>query len=165
MRKSIKGMIAVVGIVGLLSVAPMAMAKDGDVIKRGSCSGASNWKLKLSPQDGRIEVEFEVDSNKVGQTWQVRLTKNGTQIFSGSRVTQAPSGSFSVRKVTAERRGERDDPRPRRERGDRRDLRRLRDVHRVTTDPRGTDMEGPGPPRAFRASRSAVSRATRAAAR
>jgi hypothetical protein len=100
MRKSIKGMIAVVGIVGLLSVAPMAMAKDGDVIKRGSCSGASNWKLKLSPQDGRIEVEFEVDSNKVGQTWQVRLTKNGTQIFSGSRVTKAPSGSFSVRKVT-----------------------------------------------------------------
>jgi hypothetical protein len=100
MRKSIKGMVAVVGIVGLLGAAPVAMAKDGDVIKRGSCSGASDWKLKLSPENGRIEVEFEVDSNKVGQTWQVRLTKNGTQIFSGSRVTQAPSGSFSVRKVT-----------------------------------------------------------------
>ncbi len=100
MRTSIKSIIAVTGIVGLLSVAPMAMAKDGDVIKRGACSGASDWKLKLSPQDGRIEVEFEVDSNKVGQTWQVRLTKNGAQIFSGSRVTQGPSGSFSVRKVT-----------------------------------------------------------------
>lgn len=101
MRKSIKGVIAVAGIVGLLGVAPMAMAKDGDVIKRGSCSGASDWKLKLSPQDGKIEVEFEVDSNKVGQTWQVRLTKNGTRFFSGSRVTQAPSGSFTVRKVTS----------------------------------------------------------------
>jgi hypothetical protein len=101
MRKSIKGMIAVVGIVGLLSVTPMAMAKDGDVIKRGSCSGASDWKLKLSPENGRIEVEFEVDSNKVGQTWQVRLTKNGTQIFSGMKTTQAPSGSFTVRKVTS----------------------------------------------------------------
>jgi len=101
MRKSVKSMVAIVGIVGLLSVAPMAMAKDGDVIKRGSCSGASDWKLKLSPQDGRIEVEFEVDSNKVGQTWKVRLTKKGTQIFSGSRVTKAPSGSFTVRKVTA----------------------------------------------------------------
>ena len=100
MRKSIMSMIAVAGIIGLLSTAPVATAKAGDVIKRGSCSAASDWKLKLSPQDGKIEVEFEVDSNKVGQTWQVRLTQNGTQIFSGSRVTQAPSGSFTVRKVT-----------------------------------------------------------------
>lgn len=101
MRKGIRTLIAVVGIVGLLSAAPAASAKAGDVIKRGSCSGTSDWKLKLSPQDGKIEIEFEVDSNKVGQTWQVRLTKNGTQIFSGSRVTQAPSGSFTVRKVTS----------------------------------------------------------------
>jgi hypothetical protein len=101
MRRSIKGIIAVAGIVGLLSTAPVATAKAGDVIKRGSCSGASDWKLKLSPQDGKIEVEFEVDSNRVGQTWQVRLTKDGTQFFSGSRVTKAPSGSFTVRKVTS----------------------------------------------------------------
>ena len=92
MRKGITGVIAVAGIIGLLSTAPVAMAKAGDVIERGSCSGASNWKLKLSPQDGKIEVEFEVDSNHAGQTWQVRLTKNGTQIFSGTKVTQAPSG-------------------------------------------------------------------------
>jgi hypothetical protein len=101
MRKSIKSIIAVAGIVGLLSTAPVAMAGVGDVVKRGSCSAASDWKLKLSPQDGNIEVEFEVDSNVVGQTWQVRLTKNGTQIFSGTKVTQAPSGSFTVRKVTS----------------------------------------------------------------
>ena len=101
MRKGITGMIAVAGIIGLLSTAPVATAKAGDVIKRGSCSAASDWKLKLSPQDGNIEVEFEVDSNVVGQTWQVRLTKNGTQIFSGTKVTQAPSGSFTVRKVTS----------------------------------------------------------------
>ena len=101
MRKSIMSMIAVAGIIGLLSTAPVAMAKAGDVIERGSCSGASNWKLKLSPQDGKIEVEFGVDSNHAGQTWQVRLTKNGTQIFSGTKVTQAPSGSFTVRKVTS----------------------------------------------------------------
>jgi hypothetical protein len=100
MRKGLKGTIAVAAIVGLLGVAPAAMAKDGDVIKRGACSGSSDWKLKLSPENGKIQVEFEVDSNKVGQTWQVRLTQNGTKIFGGSRVTQAPSGSFTVRKVT-----------------------------------------------------------------
>jgi hypothetical protein len=74
-----------------------AAAKEGDVIKTGACSGASDWKLKLSPENGRIEVEYEVDSNKVGQTWRVRIYQNGNKIFGGSRVTKAPSGSFSVR--------------------------------------------------------------------
>jgi hypothetical protein len=74
-----------------------ATAKAGDVIRKGTCSNASVWKLKLSPQDGRIEVEYEVDSNKVGQTWAVRLFHNGDRIFAGRRTTQAPSGSFTVR--------------------------------------------------------------------
>ena len=78
-----------------------AIAKDGDVIRRGSCSGASDWKLKLSPEDGRIEVEYEVDSNRVGQTWTVRIVKNGNVIFRGTRTTKAPSGSFEVRVVTS----------------------------------------------------------------
>jgi hypothetical protein len=76
-----------------------ASANDADVIQRGSCSGRSDWKLKLSPENGRIEVEFEVDSNVNGQTWHVRILQNGSRIFSGNRVTQAPSGSFEVRKL------------------------------------------------------------------
>jgi hypothetical protein len=79
-----------------------AMANDADVIRRGSCSGSTDWKLKLSPEDGRIEVEYEVDSNVSGQTWQVRIQKNGAGIFSGSRVTGPPSGSFEVRVVTSD---------------------------------------------------------------
>ena len=74
-----------------------AFAKDGDVVRQGSCSGSSDWKLKLSPENGKIEVEYEVDSNKVGQTWSVRLFENGNRIFAGKRVTKAPSGSFTVR--------------------------------------------------------------------
>ena len=77
-------------------VAVPDLADDGDVIRRGSCSGASDWKLKLSPEDGRIEVEFEVDQNRVGRTWAVRIFQNGNRIFAGQRVTQAPSGSFEV---------------------------------------------------------------------
>ena len=34
------------------------MPTGGDVIRRGNCSGSSDWKLKLSPEDGRIEVEY-----------------------------------------------------------------------------------------------------------
>lgn len=76
-----------------------AMAGDNDVIREGNCSGSSDWKLKLSPEDGRLEVEFEVDSNVVGQTWSVRILQNGSRIFSGNRVTRAPSGSFEVRRL------------------------------------------------------------------
>ena len=74
-----------------------AFAKSGDVIRTGACSGTSDWKLKLSPDNGKIEVEYEVDSNKVGQSWRVRLFENGTRIFAGTRTTVAPSGSFTVR--------------------------------------------------------------------
>jgi hypothetical protein len=79
-----------------------AQAKDGDVIRRGSCTGSSDWKLKLSPENGKIEVQFEVDSNKVGQTWAVRILKDGNRIFRGTRTTKAPSGSFEVRVVTSD---------------------------------------------------------------
>jgi hypothetical protein len=77
------------------------MAKDGDIERRGSCSRSTDWKLKLSPEDGGIEVEYEVDSNVNGQTWNVKLFQNGNRIFSGNRVTQAPSGSFEVRVVAS----------------------------------------------------------------
>jgi hypothetical protein len=80
-------------------------AKDGDVIRRGSCTGASDWKLKLSPEDGRIEVEFEVDQNRNGQTWNVRLKQDGVQFWSGKRTTKAPSGSFEVRKLASDKSG------------------------------------------------------------
>ena len=78
-----------------------ALAKSGDVIHRGACSGSSDWKLKLSPDNGKIEVEYEVDSNKVGQTWRVKLFENGNRIFVGTRTTKAPSGSFTVRVLAA----------------------------------------------------------------
>jgi hypothetical protein len=78
-----------------------AAARDGDVIRTGDCSGSANWKLKGGLRDGRIEVEFEVDSNRVGQTWRVRLSDNGNVFFRGLRTTLAPSGSFTVEKRTA----------------------------------------------------------------
>jgi hypothetical protein len=76
-------------------------AKQGDVIRTGSCSNSSDWKLKFSPEDGKIEVEFEVDTPRVGQSWNVTLKKNGATFFQGMRTTQAPSGSFTVRRVVS----------------------------------------------------------------
>ena len=92
--------VALVAAAMLAAVPGGTLAKDGDVIRTGSCTGATDWKLKLSPENGRIEVEFEVDQNQNGKTWNVRLKRNGDTFWNGQRVTKAPSGSFEVRKVT-----------------------------------------------------------------
>jgi hypothetical protein len=89
--------------IGLVIVALLvpgaAVAKEGDVIKTGSCTGASTWKLKLSDEDLGKEVKIEVDQNVVGDQWKVRFVLNGDIVFDGKRVTKAPSGSFKVRRV------------------------------------------------------------------
>jgi hypothetical protein len=74
-------------------------------VRRGKCSAGAVWKLKAKPDNGRMEVELEVDSNRNGQTWAVRITDNGVAVFSGKRVTHAPSGSFSIEFRTANRSG------------------------------------------------------------
>jgi hypothetical protein len=97
---------AVLGVLLIGGSAVPTLAKDGDVIRRGACSGASDWKLKLSEEDGRIEVEYEVDQNKVGDTWRVRIRHDGDPVFAGTRTTQAPSGSFEVRILQRNRAGD-----------------------------------------------------------
>lgn len=89
----------------VLSLAPAASAGGREVIRTGSCSAASDWKLKVKPDDGRIELEFEVDSNVSGQRWNVTIRQNGDRIFRGSRITQGPSGSFSLERRPADRAG------------------------------------------------------------
>jgi hypothetical protein len=81
-----------------LSCAP-ALAKDGDIERQGKCSGATSAELKLSPENGRIEVEFEVDQNRNGVRWSVVLKRNGTKFASASRTTGGASGSFELRRV------------------------------------------------------------------
>jgi hypothetical protein len=92
---------ALAGLTTLTAVAMIAptgvAAKDGEVIRTGACTNRSDWKLKLSPENGRIEVQFEVDTPRVGQVWRVRLFQNGNLTFQGTRTTQAPSGSFELR--------------------------------------------------------------------
>jgi hypothetical protein len=84
-----------------LVAAPAGVAKDGDIRVRGTCTSSSTSKLKLSEEDGRIEVEFEVDQNRNGVRWNVVITRNGTRVARMSRITRAPSGSFEARIVAA----------------------------------------------------------------
>ncbi len=82
---------------GLTLLTPAADASGGTAVRAsGACSVGATWKLKAKPDDGRLEIELEVDTNRVGRTWAVRITDDGTSVFSGSRTTLAPSGSFTV---------------------------------------------------------------------
>jgi hypothetical protein len=77
----------------------------GGVQNHGSCVNGGTFKLKAKHDDGRIEVQYEVDTNRAGQVWHVRLTDNGKTIFRGTRATKAPSGSFEINKHVANRVG------------------------------------------------------------
>jgi hypothetical protein len=88
-----------------LSAAPAAVAKDGDILRRGACTGASTSKIKLSEENGRIEVEFEVDQNRNGVRWNTVIRQNGRRVANLVRVTRAPSGSFEARIVAPNRAG------------------------------------------------------------
>ena len=90
----------------LLTAAPAVASGDDDAKQRsGSCSGRTDWKIKAKADDGRIEVEAEVDSNKAGQTWGWKLKQNGTVVAKGSSTTSGPSGSFSIERKPANKAG------------------------------------------------------------
>jgi hypothetical protein len=93
------------GLVVALVAVPTTVAKDGDVLVRGTCTGATTSKLKLSEEDGRIEVEFEVDQNRNGVRWTVTLRRPTTLLVRTTRVTRGPSGSFELRRVVGNRAG------------------------------------------------------------
>ena len=98
--KTTIGVITAAAVGVFLALAPAATAKDGDVLRAGTCTSASTSKLKLSPEDGGIEVEFEVDQNRNGVRWKVVVVRNGSVVASRTRVTRGPSGSFELELVT-----------------------------------------------------------------
>ena len=74
---------------------------DDRVIKTGPCTDGARWKLKVKTDDGRLEVEGEVDTNAAGQTWDWKITDNGAVAAKGTATTGGRSGSFEVeRKIT-----------------------------------------------------------------
>jgi hypothetical protein len=68
----------------------------------GSCTGGSTAKLKVKHDDGRLETEFEVDQNRNGVQWTVRLRREGKLVVKTNATTSAPSGSFSVERKIAD---------------------------------------------------------------
>jgi hypothetical protein len=99
-KRTILGAVALT-VALLLGLATPASARDDrpEVRRIGNCTAATDWKLKAKARDGRLEVEFEVDSNRNGQTWSFAMAQNGSRFATGTRITRPPSGSFSVERV------------------------------------------------------------------
>jgi hypothetical protein len=76
----------------LLPFAP-STAKDGDVIARSSCTGSAKSKLKASPENGRIEVEYELDNLRPGDRWRV-IIRSGRKVI--LRKTRRVTGTREI---------------------------------------------------------------------
>ena len=86
-------------IAAVAAVPTTALAKhggnDGKQVS-GNCTGSATSKLKVKPDNGRLETEFEVDQNRNGVRWTVTIRRNGKVAVNTSARTKAPSGSFSI---------------------------------------------------------------------
>ena len=105
-RKSLALVGAAAVLVGGIAAAAPASAKAREVKTSGTCSnGSYTWKLKAKDNNGKIEVGFEVDTNRVGQVWAWTIKDNGVKVAGGNATTVAPSGSFTVNRNIANKAG------------------------------------------------------------
>ena len=89
--------LATAALTALPLTAGTATASGGDREVRASNGCASGViKVKAKADDGRIEVEGEVDTNRRGQEWSWRIKRDGDVAARGTGTTRGPSGSFSV---------------------------------------------------------------------
>ena len=100
MKKTLIVAVATAALASPLMGPGAAHASGDEVRKTKACSEGSRVKLKAKPDDGRLEVEAEVDSNVNGQSWSWRLSRNGDGVAHGTAQTKAPSGSFSIERRT-----------------------------------------------------------------
>lgn len=88
MRRAILIAAAALGIVA--TVPGVSLAGDPEVEREGSCSGRSEWKLRIRLEDNNtFRVRWEADSGVAGRDWRLTLRKNGTVIASAVRTTNA----------------------------------------------------------------------------
>jgi hypothetical protein len=93
---------AVAMVATTVAVAP-AQASGGDRREVSNTSRCASGviKVKAKADDGRIEVEGEVDTNRRAQAWRWQIRRDGDVAARGTRETAGPSGSFSVERKIA----------------------------------------------------------------
>lgn len=59
---------------------------DDEQTARGTC-GNTTHELSVEPEDGGLEVTFELQSAGPGETWDVVVEQDGTAVLEGERQT------------------------------------------------------------------------------
>jgi hypothetical protein len=86
--------VSTLGATGALAAGPA----DSRVGSQGDCTQSSQWKLDAQEDNGRIRVDWEVDTGIKGQHWSWRLLHNGGESFRGNAVTK-DGGSYKLEKL------------------------------------------------------------------
>lgn len=63
------------------------LLRDDDQTDRGSCEGSGSYELSVEPEDGGLEVSFELQSFGADETWTVAIEHDGIPLLEGERRT------------------------------------------------------------------------------
>ncbi|PUA78978.1 hypothetical protein [Nocardioides currus] len=104
MSRSARHLACLTLLVAGLGAPVAAHAHDDDrVERRGSCRGDGDWRIRVEPDDGRLEVDVEIDHVRGGQRWSWVLTHNGT--LSARGTSRGRGGSYEVKRQTVDAAG------------------------------------------------------------
>ena len=87
-KKTIPVAAAVLVLVALVAAGTTWWLTDRETETRtdGTCANGL-YELSAEPDDGGLEVTFELQSAGAGESWQVRLEQSGTVLLEGERLT------------------------------------------------------------------------------
>ena len=86
MKKALIGLAALVALAAVAWGSWTAFAADGESTTRATCEDRST-ELSVEPDDGGLEVSFELQSKAPGETWQLLVQQGGTTLLEGERLT------------------------------------------------------------------------------
>lgn len=77
---------AAVGVVAALAIAGWPAMGEEEAQHLGTCDSVV-YQLNVEPDDGALEVNFELQSEGPGEVWDVVVEQNASVLFEGQRTT------------------------------------------------------------------------------
>ncbi len=84
-RRTIAIIAAAVLVIGI-AVTAWLLTRDGEQSARGVCDNRS-YEFSVAPDDGGLEVEYELQTMATGEVWTVRIEQDGNVLVDGDWTT------------------------------------------------------------------------------
>jgi hypothetical protein len=69
-------------------------------VRTGHCTGAADWEIEVYHENGRVEVEFEVDHSRSGAAWKWSMSNDGLSFANGRATIAAHRDAVFVSRLT-----------------------------------------------------------------